>query len=71
MNSIHIPDIKIDAKNSCLCHSSDLVTIGEITDSSSVEYSLCKRGVLDLSPGLTAHFSRPVTFIVGEIIISV
>ena len=32
----------------------------------SVEHSPCKRGVPGLSPGLTAHFSYPVTDIWHE-----
>ena len=50
----------------CICHGSDLVTIGEIMSGSridqSVEHSPCKRCVPGSSPGLTAHFSHPVTF---------
>ena len=50
-----------------VCHSTDLVIIGEIIVlgsrlAQSSEYSPCKRVVPESSFSLTAHFSHPMTY---------
>ena len=68
----NLPSKFEDEFQSCggVCHCTDLVTTGEIMSgcwiAQSVEHSSCKREVPDSIPGLTAHFSHPVTCLMIE-----